>query len=341
MKKKNYVLGGMMGLVVGDALGVPVEFQFREKLQADPVTGMREFGTHFQPAGTWSDDSSMAIASMDSLCEGLDLKDMLDKFSAWVMYGDYTPYGKVFDVGVATSQALMNYGRGTAPEKCGGRSEFDNGNGSLMRILPVVLFLCKSRDNYRITADVHNMQLIHDVSGLTHAHPRSQVGCGLYAVFVSTVLGSREKETPLQVMTAAAKVAFAHYTGGAYPQEMTEELAYYERLKDMEAFAALPEEAIRSSGYVVETLEAAVWCFLHTSSYRDCVLKAVNLGDDTDTVAAVAGGLAGCFYGYEAIPEEWLRVIPRREWIETMCRKLEENISAGESMRERACPGHA
>lgn len=128
-------------------------------------------------------------------------------------------------------------------------------------------------------------------------------------------------------MKTAAKVAFAHYTGGAYPEEITEELACYERLQDMEAFAALPEDKIRSSGYVVETLEAAVWSFLNTGSYRDCVLKAVNLGDDTDTVAAVAGGLAGIFYGYEEIPKEWLAVIPKRDWIEQMCRNLQEKLA--------------
>lgn len=314
-----------MGLVVGDALGVPVEFLSRDKLKTDPVNGMREYGTHFQPAGTWSDDSSLAIATMDSLLDGLDYRDIMDKFCAWAMYADYTPYGKVFDVGVSTSRAIMNYGRGGDPVSCGGKEENDNGNGSLMRILPAVLYLSKGKDNYRITANAENMQIIHNISGLTHAHPRSQIACGLYAIFISGILGSREKEKPLDILTRASRVAFVHYgESGIYGEEFVEELREYDRLRDMERFAQFSEDQIRSSGYVVDTLEAATWCFLTSSSYKECVLKAVNLGDDTDTVAAVAGGMAGCFYGYEEILEEWISVIPKREWIEELCQKLQD-----------------
>lgn len=133
----------MMGIVVGDAVGVPVEFKSRSELKESPVTDMRAYGTHSQPAGTWSDDSSMAIATTEWLGEIVisepDYSLLMDKFSNWLLYGDYTPYQNNFDCGIATRKAIMNYGRGIKPLQCGGKSEFDNGNGSLMRILPAAL----------------------------------------------------------------------------------------------------------------------------------------------------------------------------------------------------------
>lgn len=147
MKKEleiNRYIGAVLGLVVGDALGVPVEFKSRAELKANPVTDMIGYGTHNQPAGTWSDDSSMAIATMEWLGEMEnaipDYTLLMDKFSNWLMYGDYTPYGHTFDCGISTSRAIMNYGRGMDPLQCGGKTDYDNGNGSLMRILPVALW---------------------------------------------------------------------------------------------------------------------------------------------------------------------------------------------------------
>lgn len=131
-------VNGVFGAVVGDALGVPVEFKASETLAADPVVGMREFGSHNQPKGTWSDDSSMMLATLDSIrIKGkIDYKDIMDRFKAWAMDGAYTPFDKVFDIGIATSNAISRYVNGEEALKCGGTAEKDNGNGSLMRILP-------------------------------------------------------------------------------------------------------------------------------------------------------------------------------------------------------------
>ena len=145
--KKNLIKRGLAtitGLVIGDALGVPVEFASRDELKENPVTDMIGYGTHNQPAGTWSDDSSMAVATMEWLGEietqQPDYKRLMDKFSNWILYGDYTPYQENFDCGISTCKAIMNYGRGTEPLLCGEKGEFDNGNGSLMRILPAALY---------------------------------------------------------------------------------------------------------------------------------------------------------------------------------------------------------
>ena len=303
---------GMLGLIVGDALGVPVEFMSRTELMKNPVTGMREYGTHHQPMGTWSDDSSMALAELDSIrtVGTIDYTDMMERFSRWCMYGEYTPFGEVFDIGIATSRALMNYAKGIAPLESGGKTEWDNGNGSLMRILPVCLYLFE-RQKKVCTSENESIYMIHAVSALTHAHVRSQVACGIYYFLVKAIL---EEEGSLENRLQKGMDRAYQY----YRQDLSNhrELENYKRLADLSEFKENPKEGIKSSGYVVDTLEAAVWCLLHSYSYKETVLMAVNLGEDTDTIGAVAGGLAGLYYKEEGIPKEWLQVLQRREWIE-------------------------
>lgn len=303
---------GMLGLIVGDALGVPVEFMSRTELMKNPVTGMREYGTHHQPRGTWSDDSSMALAELDSIrtVGTIDYTDMMERFSRWCMYGEYTPFGEVFDIGIATSRALMNYAKGIAPLESGGKTEWDNGNGSLMRILPVCLYLFK-RQKKVCTSENESIYMIHAVSALTHAHVRSQIACGIYYFLVKAIL---EEEGSLEKRLQKGMDRAYQY----YRQDLSNhrELENYKRLADLSEFKENPKEGIKSSGYVVDTLEAAVWCLLHSHSYKETVLMAVNLGEDADTVGAVAGGLAGLYYKEEGIPQEWIQVIQRREWIE-------------------------
>ena len=303
---------GMLGLIVGDALGVPVEFMSRTELMKNPVTGMREYGTHHQPRGTWSDDSSMALAELDSIrtVGTIDYTDMMERFSRWCMYGEYTPFGEVFDIGIATSRALMNYAKGIAPLESGGKTEWDNGNGSLMRILPVCLYLFK-RQKKVCTSENESIYMIHAVSALTHAHVRSQMACGIYYFLVKAIL---EEEGSLENRLQKGMDRAYQY----YRQDLSNhrELENYKRLADLSEFKENPKEGIKSSGYVVDTLEAAVWCLLHSHSYKETVLMAVNLGEDTDTIGAVAGGLAGLYYKEEGIPQEWIQVIQRREWIE-------------------------
>ena len=303
---------GMLGLIVGDALGVPVEFMSRTELMKNPVTGMREYGTHHQPRGTWSDDSSMALAELDSIrtLGNIDYTDMMERFSRWCMHGEYTPFGEVFDIGIATSRALMNYAKGIAPLESGGKTEWDNGNGSLMRILPVCLYLFK-RQKKVCTSENESIYMIHAVSALTHAHVRSQMACGIYCFLVKAIM---EREGTLENRLQEGMDRAYQY----YRQDLSNhrELENYKRLADLSEFKETPKEGIKSSGYVVDTLEAAVWCLLHSHSYKETVLMAVNLGEDTDTIGAVAGGLAGLYYKEEGIPQEWIQVIQRREWIE-------------------------
>ncbi|NLM46357.1 MAG: ADP-ribosylglycohydrolase [Firmicutes bacterium] len=308
----------IVGLCVADALGVPVEFCSREALKENPVVGMRAFGTYNQPAGTWSDDTSMTLCLVDSLLNGLNYSDIMDKFLKWLREGAYTPYGEAFDIGRTTRAAITRYAGGTPPLACGGTAEHDNGNGSLMRILPLLFYL-HAVYGPDFICNEEAMGIIHNVSALTHAHKRSQIACGIYLSIAEELL---QKSNPVGAFTEGTDRAFAYYRKH---DEFAAELTYYDRLVQKD-FANLPEKEIKSSGYVVHSLEAALWCLLNTNSYRDCVLLAVNLGDDTDTVAAIAGGLAGLNYGYGCIPGEWLHVIAKRDYIEHLCRQYEETL---------------
>ncbi len=308
----NIWQNGMYGLIVGDALGVPVEFTSRQERKVDPVTGMREYGTHEQPKGTWSDDSSMAIATMDSIktLGEIDYKDIMERFSEWCLYGDYTPFGEVFDMGISTSRAIMNYGKGVKPTECGGLTEWDNGNGSLMRILPVCLYLYE-RQKRISTSENESIYAIHCASALTHAHLRSQLACGMYYFMVKAILES--DDVLIRRLQLGMDNAWNYYR---QDRQNYAEMEKYVRLTDVQEFRNTPETEIKSSGYVVDTLEAAVWSLINSQSYSEAVLKAVNLGSDTDTIAAVTGGLAGLYYGMEAIPEEWVASIQRKKWID-------------------------
>lgn len=312
----NIWLNGIMGVVVGDALGCPVQFESRKEVARHPVTDMRGYGTFNLPEGSWTDDSSLTIALLESIRRigKIDLDDIMENFMKWLYNGDFTPYGQSYDIGRGTMQAIDRYSRNRNAKKCGGGEEWNNGNGSLMRILPACIY-CNVMETSGIYSDCDAIDVIHSVGGLTHAHIRSNIACGLYFFMVKQILIG---EGPLQErMREGLTQGFAFYESRLADKE---NLHYYDRLRDLTAFKSLPAEKIKSTGYVVDALEAAVWSLITTDRFDQALLKAVNLGDDTDTVGAIAGGLAGLYYGYDTIPENWLSAIKRREWIEEMCR---------------------
>ncbi len=297
----------IFGHAVADALGVPVEFASREELEDSPVTDMEGYGTYPYPAGCWSDDTGMTLAALDSLKDGkIDYREIMENFIKWLMQDKYTPTGRTFDAGMTCINAIEKYAKEKTLE-CGCTGERSNGNGSLMRILPFVLF-CE----YNNCQDDW-VKIIHTASGLTHAHDRSKIGCGIYAFVLRELL----KNPDISSVYEGLDKAYRYYLG-------QEELEHYKRIFDKD-FEKIKRKEIKSSGYVVDTLEAAIWCLLNTESYEECVLEAVNLGEDTDTVGAVAGGLAGALYGYDEIPYTWLNVLKRKELIEDMCEKASEN----------------
>lgn len=288
------IFGGLYGSLVGDALGVPVEFAPRSARKTDPVTGMRGYGTHHQPPGTWSDDGALLLCSVESLTEtGFDTQDMGDRFLRWYDSGLWAAHGLVFDIGNATRIALNRIGAAIPAEEAGGRDPYSNGNGSLMRILPVTLASLNEDQSEFVDR-------LQRASSITHGHPRSQLACVFHGLLVRELMSG---QPPLRAFECVQDTFAALYAN--HP-----EFGAFRDLLQPE-FAATPESQIRSGGYVIDTLTASIWCLLSTNTFADGVLQAVNLGDDTDTTGCVAGGLAGIVYGMDAIPTEWLGVLPR------------------------------
>ena len=308
---KQKILGGILGVAVGDALGVPVEFERRDYLKANSVTRMLGYGTHNQPEGTWSDDSSLTFCLVESLCKGFDLRDIGRLFVRWLDEGYWAPYGRAFDVGNTKYKAISRLRAGVDPVQAGGTSERSNGNGSLMCILPIALYSANSESKQMLDAT-------HKASCLTHAHPRSQMACGFYNLMVTELLRGA---SPLKAYSRTVDYAADVYATPPF----SEELIHFNRLLDKRIHEEA-EDTIQSSGYVIHTLEAGIWAFLRSSDFAEAVLSAVNLGDDTDTTGTVTGGLAGVYYGLEAVPEGWIKVLARNSEIlelgEKLCREI-------------------
>ena len=298
LSRREATLGGLWGSIIGDALGVPVEFKSRAEIAQAPVTDMRGYGTHRQPAGTWSDDSSLLLCTAESLLNGFDMQDLGHRFVRWLDEGYWTPWNDVFDVGIATRDAIQRIAQGRAPEQAGSSSEQSNGNGSLMRILPVALRF----------ADAPASELVenaHRASCLTHRHPRSQMACGLYCLLIAALLHGA---SPGEAYREALHQAQAIYQQPPFANEAR----HFARLLSGQ-MAQIPEADISTKGYVIDTLEASVWCLLNTSSFEEAALRAVNLGDDADTTGTVTGGLGGVCYGLPAIPLRWLDQLARHD----------------------------
>lgn len=311
---KNTIESGLFGLAVGDALGVPVEFKSRTYLKQNPVTEMFGFGTHHQPPGTWSDDSSLAFCLAESLCKGYDLFDIARNFVKWYSAELWTPHGRVFDIGIATTHAIHNIAKGHQPELCGGFYEEDNGNGSLMRILPLVFYLQKENDLEVI------YQKVKAVSSITHAHFRSVFACFIYVIYCLEILKDNDKFEAYKEMQ---NILSQFLTDKKFNPV---ELQLFDRVLKND-ISKYPEQNIHSSGYVLDSLQASLWCFLNSDSYEETVLKAVNLGEDTDTTGAIAGGLAGIYYGIENIPKKWIDNLARTNDIKDLAERLLKNIN--------------
>ena len=316
MDKKELTRRCILGHNTGDALGLPHQFQPRTHFDAHPVTDMTGHGVFDKPAGYWSDDSSMTLAALDALAEGPEKDRVMNNLVKWLYRNEYTPNCPAYDIGGTCESAVTRYVRTGDAEHCGDTDERCNGNGSLMRILPAVLYAAWRMPDADTDARV---RFVEGQSALTHAHPRSCFACGIYAFMIWEMLQEQSKQAALRGIAKAKE----YYEGRA---DFAAEADWF-RVVFNPRVDCLPRENVESDGYVVDSLEAAVWCLLNTENYRDCTLLAVNLGEDTDTTAAIAGGVAGLLYGVEGIPTGWLEKLARREWIEGLCDRFAENLT--------------
>lgn len=311
---ENKVKAGIMGVCIGDALGVPVEFKDRDYLKRFPVTEMLEFGSHNQPKGTWSDDSSLTLCLAEILTKGYNLEKIGQSFVKWVRYGHWTAHGRLFDIGGTTREAIARLIKGESARFSGNIFEEDNGNGSLMRILPLAFYL-KDEEN------IENIyRSVKEVSTITHGHFRSVFACFIYVIFTIQLIKGKNKTEAYTYMQNLS----LEYTEKQWFSLSEVELFHRVLKNDISGY---PEDEIRGSGYVLHSLEASLWCFLNSESYSEAVLKAVNLGEDTDTTGAITGGLAGIYYGFENIPQQWVDDLVRKDDIEKLCEKLSNKYS--------------
>jgi ADP-ribosyl-[dinitrogen reductase] hydrolase len=303
----------LLGVAVGDALGVPVEFMSRQVIKKNPVTDMIGYGTYNLPPGTFSDDSSLTFCLAEALTNDFDLNTIGQNFVKWRYNNYWTPRGNVFDIGIATQQAIDRLANGERPDLAGGFDVSSNGNGSLMRISPLLFYLLDKSINERY-------EITKKVSSITHGHIRSVIACFYYLEFARQLFEQKNKfEIYKNLQTDITNYLITLSINQT-------EVALFDRLLKHDIHK-LTEENIFSSGYVLHTLEASIWCLLTTENYKDAVLKAVNLGEDTDTTAAVTGGLAGLLYGIDNIPTNWLKQIAKYDDILNLAERLGEKFA--------------
>jgi ADP-ribosylglycohydrolase len=296
----NKLKGMLWGGVVADALGVPYEFDARGNFEA---TGMTGFGTYNMPVGSWSDDSTMTLCLVENMLEGGEEHDLMKKFANWYLKGYMTPTDRLFDIGNITTEAIERYlANPDDASAWGARGEYSNGNGALMRISPLVPLLKGKNVEEKY-------KLIQTYTALTHAHTRSVLANVIYLEILYAIIFENAE---LEASVDMAKSEIVEYI--KVDSEIESQLTHFERiLENFPELLNLPEPEIASDGYVVHTLEAALWCVGNSQSYRDTVLHAVNLGSDTDTTADVAGSLSGALYGFGSIPTEWIDVILKKD----------------------------
>jgi len=317
--QSNKVTDALFGVAVGDAVGVPFEFSSREAMKSDPAKGMIGYGTYNQPEGTWSDDSSLTFCLAESLVTGYDLEDISTNFIKWKSEAYWSARGSLFDIGMTTSKAITRLEKilddndleELKRQKYYG-DEYDNGNGSLMRIIPLLFYI----EGKEIK---EQFEIIWEVSALTHRHIRAAMSCLIYLKLAEKILEGEDKEI-------------------AYKEMRSEILEFWEEMDfsidERKHFEKVIQQDIRqtkiddlkSGGYVIEVLESSIWFFLNRENYKDTILSIINIGHDTDTSAAIAGGLAGIYYGLNGIPDYWVASIARMEDIIELGNRLNRKL---------------
>jgi ADP-ribosyl-[dinitrogen reductase] hydrolase len=306
--EKNICYSLLMGVAVGDALGVPFEFSMPEDLETVSFEKMTGYGTHNQPPGTFSDDSSLTFCLVEALIQRLDAEKTAELFIRWKNEAYWTAGNEVFDIGITTYDALSNFERGMPSHAAAPNDERSNGNGALMRILPLALYF----DGRSWQEKFEHTKAIAQI---THGHERSHIACLLYLEISNRVI---QKKRTGKSLSQEDKIHLFESTVNdvkAFLVEQdffTTEWPHFELIFRNITTASCP---LQNTGYVMHSLQVALHCWMHTNSYEECVIQAIRLGGDTDTNAAIAGGLAGITYDYTSIPERWIKDLLRKDAI--------------------------
>ena len=314
MVNRDHVRALLYGLAVGDALGLPAELRQRAELARNPVTDLVGHGTHDQPAGTWSDDTALALCQAEALAERVPVEvekfvaDMHEMLLRWYEDAEWTARGTHFDLSLAMRTALMYLESGVDPAELPEFVEHAHGNGALVRCLPLALV-----GRGRTPTEV--VELVGAVSSLTHPHPVAKLTAA-YGVLLSTHLMAGHAPA---AAVAATRADLAQVLASSRPSEATR--ARLARLLEGELAQRAPDE-LNAAGDAADCLEVALWCLLNTGDFRSAVLHAANLGDDADSNSALTGGLAGLAYGSAAIPGGWVQQLARSADIAELADRL-------------------
>lgn len=300
----------IIGFAIGDAMGVPVEFEEREVLIENPVTMMKGYGAHNVPEGTWSDDTSFVLATMDSIvkCGEISYNDIAERFCNWIKNGDYTATGKIFDIDITSKNALLKYVSSKDVTTCGEAGIKDNGNGSLSRMIPVA-FYC----HYNNLRSSEVYEIVRGVSSITHSSKESVLGCYIFVNYLLFILNGKDK------LASYNMVKFLDY------KEFFDEdtIEFYNRLLKTN-INSLRVDDLKSESYIVYTLETVLWIILNCNSTSEAIVGAINLGGDTDTIGALAGGISGILYGIEDIPSKWIDSMKNYNYLEELISDFEK-----------------
>ena len=302
---KEKIKDSLLGVAIGDALGFPFEGS-----GPIPDLDLSHYHRGTFPEGTWSDDTSLTFLTAESLMEkgGLDLHDLATRFLAWLEEGYFAPFGKAIGIGRATREALWRFKQGVPPDRCGGRGERDNGNGGLMRILPVIWWYL-SEDKQDLIHQVHR------ACSLTHAHPRSLIACGMVALTMKRLT----EEIPLaQAIDQAIEEARSYYQK---EEPFRKELPHFEKIFSLDALSLAD---LRPTGYVVHTLEVVFFLLRKSLSFEEAVVSAVRLGGDADTISSIIGGIAGAYWG--GLPRRWIEGLVKKDLLEEVCQRFTQQV---------------
>ncbi|MEE4310885.1 MAG: ADP-ribosylglycohydrolase family protein [candidate division KSB1 bacterium] len=299
VKQIDRYLGCLLGLACGDAVGTANEFRPRDTFT--PIADMVGGGPYSLEPGQWTDDTSMALCLAESLLvsKGFDPLDQMERYYRWYREGYFSSTGSFFDIGNTVRSALMRYKK-TGEPYSGSTDPFTAGNGSIMRLAPVPMFYLSDLK-----------QVAHysgESSKTTHGTAEAVDACKLFGLMIAHALLGNVKDEILVN-------EFTPYLGN-------EELSPLVQYLTMAYYRQKEYDRLKGTGYVILSLQAALWCFDQSSSFSEAVLLAANLGEDADTTAAVCGQIAGAYYGIGDIPQSWLSKLAKRELIENFADRL-------------------
>lgn len=304
-------IDGLMGFVIGDAAGIPNYAKTREELLKKPVTKMTANETYDMPEGTWGDNTSMMIATIDSINakNDIDFNDIALKYAAFKNHHQYTANHEVFKLNPTCGKAIDCFEENhDDPLTCGIADSNANDAGALNRILPIAYFALDKK-----LKDFEVLELVKKISSLTHANEICLMGCYIYTRFAMFLLTGKDKYSAYSMTKCVDYTMFSESTREAYQRLLNGDIT---KLKINE---------INSSSYIVDTLEACIWVLLQSENFKEAIIGAINLGENTDTIGALTGGLAGILFTYDFVPEEWKNSIQRREYLLDIFEEFSEN----------------